>query len=178
MAADRDENAERHALAWTEDAVTTRDGVSIPVRATSRRPRWEDLPVAVRDLIESSAGAEVVDAWSAGSGFTPGFASRLGLADGRQIFVKAASSADDRRHGWELSDAYREEARKLRALGPGFGAPPLLWSQDVELAEDRWVVLGLRYVHGRPPRRPWQPAELRLVLNKLMEIAASRGFSA
>lgn len=156
---------------WTTDAVTTRDGVSIPVRATSRRPRWEDLPRAVRERIETLAAGTVVDTWSAGTGFTPGFASRLELAGGRTIFVKAASTADDRLHEFPLSTAYREEARKLRALGPRFGAPPLLWSDETELEGDGWVLLGLTYIDGRPPRRPWQPAELKLVLDRLTELA-------
>ncbi len=171
MAASQPDQPEGAAPAWALDAVSTREGTSIPVRATARRPRWEDLPVAARAHIEAAAGSPVVDAWSAGTGFTPGFASRLRLADGRQIFVKAASSGGDGRHGWALSDAYREEARKLRALGPRFGAPALLWSRELDSDGERWVILGLEYVNGRPPRRPWRPAELRLVLDKIAELA-------
>lgn len=159
------------AAAWSGDVVTTRDGTQIPVRATARRPRWQDLPVAVRGHIEMAAGASVVSTWSSGTGFTPGFASRLSLDDGREVFVKAASSADDRRHLWSLSDAYRDEARKLRGLGPRFGAPSLLWSHDVESEGERWVLLGLEYVAGVPPRRPWRADQLRLVLDRLAEVA-------
>jgi hypothetical protein len=171
MAVDRLESAEPAAAAWTEDAVTTRDGTSIPVRATARRPRWEDLPGAVRESIEAAAGSTVVETWSAGTGFTPGFASRLRLADGRDIFVKAASSGDDRVHGWQLSHAYREEIRKLSLLPPGLGAPPKLWSLEAELAGERWVVLALAYIDGRPPRRPWSMAELILVTDALTDMA-------
>jgi hypothetical protein len=54
------ERSELHPPAWTTDPVTTRDGISIPVRATARRPRWEDLPAAVRAHIEAAAGSAVV----------------------------------------------------------------------------------------------------------------------
>lgn len=118
-----------------------------------------------------SAGARVTDAWSAGTGFTPGFASRLTLANGHRIFVKAAGDPDDRLHGWQVSDAYREEVRKHRAFGPGMGAPELLWSDDTVLDGERWVMLGLQYVDGRPPRRPWRPRELALVLDTLTAVA-------
>ena len=156
---------------WASDQVMTRDGQSIPVRGTARRPSWGDLPSGIRGHIEAAAGSTVEHSWSAGTGFTPGFASRLDLSDSRRIFVKAASGSDDRRHGWPLSDAYREEARKLRALGPAFGAPPLLWSHELESDGEQWVLLGLQYVDGVPPRRPWRPDQLSLVLDKLAEVA-------
>lgn len=152
---------------WERDRVVTSDGVVIPVRATAVRPAWVDLPRSVRALIEAAVGQSVAGSWSAGTGFTPGFASRLDLADGSRVFVKAASSADDEKHGWPLSDAYRDEARKLAALPPGIGAPRLLWYRDVALDGLRWIVIGLEYVHGTPPRRPWQPYQLQLVLDKL-----------
>jgi hypothetical protein len=98
---------------WERDRVVTSTGVVVPVRATARRPVWTELPAGVRDLVEGRLGAGVVSAHSTGTGFTPGFASRLVLDDGRSVFVKAASSAYDRAHGWPLSDAYRDEVRKL-----------------------------------------------------------------
>jgi hypothetical protein len=156
---------------WSADHVRTRDGQSIPVRGTARRPRWADLPIAVRAEIETAAGSAVEDTWSAGTGFTPGFASRLDLADGRRLFVKAASSADDRRHGWQISEAYREEIRKLAVLPPGIPAPPLLWSIQTDLAGEDWVKLGLAYIDGRPPRRPWSMTELDLVTEALTSMA-------
>ena len=160
-----------HRADWERDRVATADGVVIPVRATAVRPSWADLPPSVRALIEDTAGKPVVGSWSAGTGFTPGFASRLDLADGSHLFVKAASSADDEENGWPLSDAYRNEARKLAALPAGIGAPRLLWHRDVELDDLRWVVIGLEHIDGTPPRRPWQPGQLRLVLDKLAATA-------
>ena len=158
-------------LAWQLDSVTTRAGVTIPVRATARRPTWDQLPSSVRQVIEDLAGAAAIGSESAGTGFTPGFASRLDLADGRRLFVKAASSADDALHGWPLSDAYREEVRKLTALPAGIGAPPLLWHRDFHINGVQWVIVGFEYVDATPPRRPWRLAQLRLVLDKLAETA-------
>jgi len=171
MTAHTHTGAQEESRDWLLDSVSTRDGVTIPVRATARRPTWVDLPVAVRAHIEQAAGSPVVEAWSVGTGFTPGFASRLDLASGSRVFVKAAASSDDRRYGWRLSDAYREEIRKLALLPDGIGAPAVLWSLDADIEGERWVVLGLQYVDGRPPRRPWSADELELVATMLARIA-------
>lgn len=156
---------------WHLDEVMTAGGVAIPVRATSRRPRWEHLPSEVRAAVEAAAGGSVVDSWSAGTGFTPGFASRLDLADGRSVFVKAASSADDHLHGWTLSEAYRTEVDRLEALPDGIGAPRLLWHIDETLAGESWIIAAWEYVDAAPPRRPWRHDELQLVLDKLTATA-------
>lgn len=76
--------------------------LAVPVAGSAVRPHWSDLPVSVRTRVEQALGAEVVEARSQGSGFTPGFASRLRLADGRRVFVKAT----DDTHAWMI-DAYR-----------------------------------------------------------------------
>jgi hypothetical protein len=156
---------------WQHDRVVTSTGVVVPVRATSRRPQWAELPEGVRALIESRLGSEVVSALSAGTGFTPGFASRLTLADGSSVFVKAASSAYDRVHGWPLSDAYREEVRKLALLPDGIGAPPLLWSEDCAVDGEQWIAVAFQNIDGRPPRRPWRQHQLDLVLDRIAAIA-------
>ncbi|MBA2446337.1 MAG: phosphotransferase [Nocardioidaceae bacterium] len=158
-------------LEWQLDQMTTRDGVVVPVRATARRPRWQDLPPTMRRLVEQTAGGAVVTAESTGTGFTPGFASRLTLEDGQDVFVKAASSADDAVHGWPLSDAYRDEVRKLSLLPDGIGAPAMLWHRDVEVDGVRWIIVAFEYVEGAPPRRPWRLDQLRLVLDTLAATA-------
>jgi len=156
---------------WYADQVLMRDGTVIPVRATAFRPAWDQLPIAVQEEVETAAGSAVVGSASAGTGFTPGFASRLDLADGARLFVKAASTADDALHGWPISGAYREEARKLPLLSSGIGSPALLWVRNLVVGEERWVVLGFAYVNGRPPRRPWRRDQLDLVLAKFAETA-------
>ena len=156
---------------WIADRVVTRDGRVVPIRATARRPHWADLPASAREAIAFRLGSEVISTSSTGIGFTPGFASRLDLANGRRVFVKAASDADDARYGWGLSEAYREEIRKLRALPGDLPAPALLWTVDHDIAGVRWVILCFEYVDGAPPRRPWQPDELRLVIDALAQLA-------
>lgn len=53
------------------------------------------------------------------------------------------------RYGWALSDAYREEIRKLRALPSDLPAPALLWTVDDDIADVRWVILCFKYIDGR-----------------------------
>jgi aminoglycoside phosphotransferase (APT) family kinase protein len=105
----------------------------------------------------------VAEAVSQGGGFTPGFASVLVCEDGSRHFVKAASTRAQR----VFAESYREEARKLRALPETVPAPRLLWVDD-----DDWVVLGLEYVEGRAPRRPWRADELDLCLDPAEGVAA------
>jgi aminoglycoside phosphotransferase (APT) family kinase protein len=127
----------------------------VPSGKTARRLEWQFLPRNVRDLVERRCGSPVVSAASQGGGFTPGFASVLTCQDGSRHFVKAASVRAQK----AFADSYREEARKLAALPDSIPAARLRWSLD-----DDWVVLGLEYVEGRAPRRPWRPAELERCL--------------
>jgi hypothetical protein len=101
------------------------------------------------------------------SGFTPGFASVLLLADGGHAFVKAAGEDDDHRSGFAIRAAYREEARIRSALPAGLPAPRLLWTAD----DGEWVVNGFEYVAGRLPTRPWVTAELDAVVAALTDMA-------
>ncbi|WP_309648471.1 hypothetical protein [Nocardioides sp.] len=124
----------------------------LPHGRTARRVEWTFLPPHIRSLVEQRCGSPVVEAISQGGGFTPGFASVLVCEDGSRHFVKAASTKAQRM----FAHSYREEARKLRGLPAGAPAAPLRWFHD---GED-WVVLGLAYVEGRAPRRPWTQADL------------------
>ncbi len=169
--AEPDEQPAAHPRGWQHDTVVTAGGVALPVRATARRPTWQSLPPAVRHLIEESAGAAVSAAESTGTGFTPGFASGLTMADGRRLFVKAASSAYDAVYGWSLSDAYREEVRKRALLPRGIGAPAMLWHHDIDVDAERWVLVAFEYIDAAPPRRPWRAVQLRSVVDKLADVA-------
>ena len=132
--------------------------------ATAVRPTWAELPEAVRRLVTGRLGADVVQASSQGSGFTPGFASRLGCADGRRVFVKAVSSAEP-----VIADCYRDEARIVAALPPELPIPSLHWVAD----DGDWVVLCFDDIAGRTPRRPWRPAQLDLVLDTAGRLATA-----
>ena len=124
----------------------------VPVGATAVRPTWTELPVEVRHLVEQQLGSHVTGAASQGSGYTPGFASRLTVRDGGRAFVKAADDATRA----PFAGSYREEIRKLQRLPSGVPAPQLQWWHD----QDGWVVLCLDDVEGRPPHRPWRIDEL------------------
>lgn len=86
-------------------------------RATAQRPDWSALPASLRLAIEDRCGSEVVEATSQGGGFTNGFASRLLLADGARVFVKAAPQDT-----W-IAGSYRQESEVVSTLPPGGTRP-------------------------------------------------------
>jgi len=137
----------------------------VPSGRTARRLEWPLLPPLVRRLVEERFGTPVVHAASVSSGFTPGLASVLTGADGRRIFLKAASRKAQR----PFADAYAVEVRRLRALPAGLPVPRLLWSHE----DDLWVLLAVEHVDGAPPVRPWDAAELDLCLDRLEQLAAA-----
>ena len=143
--------------------VTTAHPTTIPHGRTARRLDWVHLPPMVRRAVERRLGSPVVDAESQDAGFTPGFASVLTCADGARHFVKAASAKAQRM----FADSYRLEARKLQALPPSVSAPRLQWVLD----EDDWVVLGIEYVAGRAPHRPWTSDDLAAASTMLVRTA-------
>jgi hypothetical protein len=151
------------SMSTVTQSASSRGG-AIPHGRTARRLDWGLLPPMLRAMIARRLGSPVVTAESAGAGYTPGFASVLTCADGRRHFVKAASKKAQR----SFADAYREEARKLRALPPGLPVPRLLWSHE----DDLWVVLELEFVDGRTPARPWRRVDLDACLDTLEVLAA------
>lgn len=136
----------------------------IPHGRTARRVEWAHLPPAVRDAVEERLGSPVAEAVSQGAGFTPGFASVLTCADGSRHFVKAASVRAQRM----FAESYREEARKLGGLPDGVPAPRLLWTDEVA----EWFLLGIEYVEGRAPHRPWTGDDLAAASAMAVEMAA------
>lgn len=136
---------------------------NVPHGRTARRLEWAHLPPPVRRLVEGRLGSPVARAESQGSGFTPGFASRLTGEDGSRIFVKAASKKAQQ----QFAASYAEEVRKLAMLPAGLPVPRLLWSHE----DDLWIVLGFECVEGRPPQRPWRPTELTACLDTLAAVA-------
>lgn len=136
----------------------------LPRGRTARRLEWVHLPPMVRSRIESRIGTTVVQPISQGGGYTPGFASILLGDDGSRHFVKAASVKAQR----AFAESYRIEARRLRSLPPAAPAPRLLWAEEFE----DWMLLETEYVDGRPPQRPWEPAELTAASELLVDAAA------
>jgi hypothetical protein len=136
-----------------------------PYGATANRPTWSTLPADLRALIEQRLGAPVASAESQGSGFTNGFASRLRLDDGSAVFVKAVSSI----HSPEVFTSYAREVLVAGSLPENAPVTRLRW----RAAHDDWLVLAFDDVGGRTPRRPWQPEQLRVVLDMLTSLAAA-----
>lgn len=136
------------------------------VRAGSggHRLTWDDLPSHVRAGLQARLGSPVVEASSQPGGFSPGFASRLLLQDGRRAFVKAVSASQNR----ESPGIYRQEARYAVALPPAVPAPRLLWTFD----DGDWVALAFEDLDARTPQLPWQPAELQRVLAAIATLPA------
>ncbi|MDM7832384.1 phosphotransferase family protein [Cellulomonas edaphi] len=143
--------------------MTADDVIALPVAFSGQRLDWRDLPRHVRTRIAELAGAQVTAEISATSGFSPGFAAVLELADGRGVFVKAVSSEQNP----VSPDLARAEARVAACLPPQVPAPALQWSSD----DGDWVILGFDVVHGRSPALPWQPDELDAVLAAVADLS-------
>jgi len=124
--------------------------------ASKNRPRWGELPQRVRRQISELAGGEVAAAENCEGGFSPGFASRLTLADGRRAFVKAMD-ADE----WPLqATTHRDEAWVSAALPQAVPAPRFLGSAD----DGHWVILAFECADGAEPSLPWRARELAQVV--------------
>ena len=98
-------------------------------------------------------------------GFSPGLASRLLLADGRRLFVKAVSESANP----DTPDLHRREAKIVAALPESAPVPRLLWTFD----EAGWVALCFEDVDGRHPHQPWTEADLELVVRAMKAMSAA-----
>ena len=136
-----------------------------PYGATAQRPSWPSLPARLRALVQERLGQPVAEALSQGGGFTDGFASRLLLADGSRVFVKAVSGL----RSPQVFSSYQQEIRVARALPEQVPVPRLRWV----LEQQEWLVLAFDDIAGRTPQRPWQPEELRAVLAMLTTLATA-----
>jgi aminoglycoside phosphotransferase (APT) family kinase protein len=136
-----------------DDATTP---TPAPLAFSGQRLDWRDLPRGVRTRIQELAGAQVTAEMSATTGFSPGFAAVLELADGRGVFVKAVSPEQNP----QSPELARAEVRAAQAIPAQVPAPRLLWHDD----DGDWVLLGFEVATGRPPLLPWRPAELRRAL--------------
>jgi Ser/Thr protein kinase RdoA (MazF antagonist) len=122
---------------------------------SSHRLQWHELPPVVRAEIEALAGARVVSTETGRGGYSPSFASRCDLSDGRAVFVKAVSPDQNP----ESPRMLRREVEVTRRLPPAVPAPRLV---DV-LDDGHWIVGLFEYVEGRAPRNPWHRDELDAV---------------
>lgn len=138
--------------------MTEQHETTVP-HAGGNRIEWTELPATVRDWVARSLDGRVVEAVSQGSGFSPGAACRLLLADGRRAFVKAVSGAVNE----QSARLHRTEATIMRAMPSDIPVPTLLDHYD----DGEWVALILTDVAGREPAQPWQQDELDQVIDAL-----------
>lgn len=144
-------------------AITTQPAeVRIAIERSKSRPRWIDLPAFVRADIERLVGQRIESAVSCPGGYSPGFASRLLLADGNRVFVKAINA-----ERWSMhADWHRTEARTAASLPPDLPVPRFLGS----LEANDWVILAFECVDGREPEQPWRSSDLARVLAALTDL--------
>lgn len=140
--------------------------LTVPHAATAQRPEWSDLAPEVREWVQDQLGAPVVSAISERSGYTPGFAARLRLGDGRRVFAKVAGWGKD----W-LLESYANEAIKRRTLPAGVPAPELTIDASAMVNNQRWQLLIFAEIDGRPPHRPWTKDDLAIAV-RAVETAA------
>ena len=147
----------------TEDKRTGKE----PPPPMGVRIHWEQVPAPVRGAIEAALGSNVVQAETQPTGFSPGLAARLQLADGRRVFAKAVGSEIN-----PLSASYhRREARVVAALPSTAAVPRLLFAYDD--GDDGWVALVMEDIDGRQPHQPWQKDELSRILTAMVFLAES-----
>ena len=113
----------------------------------SHRLQWADLPDHVRAEINRTLGSPVIEAVGQRGGYGPSVAARLRLADGRRVFIKAVSPAQNP----DSPVMMRRRRRSPRACPLGAPAPALLHTVD----DGEWIALIFEEVPGRLPSTPW-----------------------
>ncbi|MFI6349407.1 phosphotransferase family protein [Streptomyces sp. NPDC050560] len=129
------------------------------------RTSWDHVPARVRDAVADVLGAPVATAATQRGGFPPGVAARVGTAEGRRAFVKAAPAAGNPLSPW----LHRDEARRAAALPAAAAAPRLLGSYD----DGDWAALVFEDIEGHPPHVPWRADELTRVLGAVHDLATA-----
>lgn len=129
----------------------------------SHRLQWAETPVGVRDEIARTCGSPVVEAVGQSGGYGPGLATRAVLADGRRVFIKAASPAQNP----ESPAMVRREVDIINALPADAPAPALLHVID----DGTWIVLIFEAIDGRLPKTPWDHDELERVVAATLALA-------
>jgi hypothetical protein len=126
---------------------------------------WSEVPAGVRHAIETNLGSAVIEAVNQQGGYSPGLAARAKLADGRRVFIKAIGQERNP----DTPDIFRREIGVLAKLPAAVPAPRLLSSYD----DGDWVALFIEDVDGWTPAQPWNPVELRRVLEAMGTLAES-----
>ena len=132
------------------------------MNAPGHRLQWPDLPDRLRARIEGELGSPVVQAVGQRGGYGPSLAARCGLADGRRVFIKAVSPAQNP----DSPVMMRREAEIAKCLPPDAPAPELLHTFD----DGEWIALVFEEVAGELPQTPWIREELDAVLDATRQL--------
>jgi aminoglycoside phosphotransferase (APT) family kinase protein len=127
------------------------------VRAAGARRDFSELPPSVREQIERALGSRVVAAETQPSGFSPGIAARVCLANGDRAFLKAVGPEPNP----QSPEFHRRELMIVASLPADAPVPRFLTGVD----EDGWVALAFEDVDGRHPAQPWRQDELERVFD-------------
>ena len=139
------------------------DRAARTIFASKNRLLWAQVPATVKARVEQLAGGRVVAAANCAGGFSPGLASRLTVADGSMIFVKAIDS-----DAWpDQAATYRAELSVSAGLPADVPAPRLLASLD----DGHWVILVFEYIAGAEPDLRRRPTDAFRVAAALEELA-------
>lgn len=141
---------------------------SVDYAATSARPGWDELPTSLREALTVALGTDIAGAGrSVGSGFTGGFAAPLRLADGREVFVKAAPD------GLHAYGAYQREAEIVPVLPRAIPVPPIVTTAHAVEDGTAWFAVAAERINGRMPGTPWSAADFDLVTANCEAMAAA-----
>src|SRR3954447_9389180 len=128
------------------------------------RITWAEVPVHVRAAIEDAVSAPVVRTDGVEGGFSPCLAATLHLRDGRRVFAKAVSAAQNP----DAPSFIRRELDAVAALPHDLAVPKLLATYD----DGDWIAGVFEHVDGRLPGNPWDAGELARALDALARINA------
>lgn len=131
--------------------------------SSKQRMLWSEMPSTVHSTIEGLVDGRVLAADSCEGGYSPGFASRLTLADGRMVFVKAMDL-----EAWPSQAAFpRAEIQVASMLPESVPAPRFLGSYD----DANWVILAFEGIAGHEPAQPWRADELERTVDAAVSFA-------
>ncbi len=134
---------------------------------TSRRPAFATLPGAVHEAVGRVSGAAVVRAHPpVRSGFGGAFAGLVDLADGRQVFVKAAGPTTP-----HILRSLAREAELLPHIAGLRCATRLVGDGEVD-SDGRWQVLVLEALDGSQPGAPWTAEDVDAAHDACLEVAS------
>jgi hypothetical protein len=125
--------------------------------ASGHRLRWDELPEYLCAEVADVVGSPVAEAAGQGGGYSPALAARCRLADGRRVFIKAVSPAQNP----DSPVMMRREVEIAACLPPGTPAPALLHVID----DGEWILLVFEDVDGTLPSAPWDTRELERVVD-------------